>query len=798
LTVRPAFTAGAIASTGQTICNGDTPYTISNSIAASGGDGTITYQWRLGSTTFSTNASSYTPSDYKSTAGTYAFTRWAKDGTCSTWTQSAGSWVLTVRPAFSAGSISTTGQTICNGGSVTAISSSTAASGGDGSISYQWRNGAETIPNTNAATYDPSSYKSTPGTYSFTRWAKDGTCSDWTQSGGLWRLIVRPAFSAGNISTTGQTICYGGTVNTIPNNTAASGGDGTINYQWRRNGNAIGNTNASSYTPTDSKSTAGTHTFTRWAKDGTCDWTQSAGSWVLIVRPAFSAGAINTNGQTICNGVTVNTITNNTAASGGDGSITYEWRRNGTAIGSTNASSYTPTDYQSTAGTHIFTRWAHDGTCNTGWVQSAGSWVLTVRPAFSAGAINTVSVTTIQNTAPAMNPTNATLASGGDGSITYEWRRSGTNSKTLENSNSSDYTISSDNSNYSTMGTFYFTRYAKDGTCSTEFTPSSGQYALTVAKYWACGTQLWSAALREDVPSCFSTVSLSTSDIPPAQYVPDVDRYYYNWTCVKDAAAELCPYPWRVPTHSDFTILAGCASPQTLAWDWGAHGIWDGSQPYERGDYGRFWSQDAVDEATAYHLFNRYDRDIANADATKGIRYGMPVRCVWDLSTYPDGPEATPTEPRTCGSLAWSNALRTPVSGCTSETSLSSSMPPPAQYKDNGTEYGYYYNWSCVMLRASMLCPSPWRVPTRDDLVALESTPGCALYDNPWMLQGYANGGYVYDMGDYGLYWSNTQSDSNYGYVLYYHNNAPSVATRLKIYGYPVFCVRPSWSPPGQ
>jgi hypothetical protein len=76
-----------------------------------------------------------------------------------------------------------------------------------------------------------------------------------------------------------------------------------------------------------------------------------------------------------------------------------------------------------------------------------------------------------------------------------------------------------------------------------------------------------------------------------------------------------------------------------------------------------------------------------------------------------------------CGSQIWSGALRNPA-GCSQQTSLSTSSPPPAQYYDRGSTYGYYYNWTCVSSSTATLCPSPWRVPTKSDFDALVTCAG--------------------------------------------------------------------------
>jgi hypothetical protein len=127
---------------------------------------------------------------------------------------------------------------------------------------------------------------------------------------------------------------------------------------------------------------------------------------------AFTSGAILTTGETICNGGNPAIIGSSTASSGGDNSITYEWRANGTPIASTNSATYDPPTGLTT--TTTYTRWAKDETCNTTFTQSTGSWVVTVNPR--------PSITT--------QPSDLTLCEGESGSFnvatsasspTYQW-----------------------------------------------------------------------------------------------------------------------------------------------------------------------------------------------------------------------------------------------------------------------------------------------------------------------------------------------------------------------------------------
>src|SRR5678815_3996118 len=135
------------------------------------------------------------------------------------------------------------------------------------------------------------------------------------------------------INTTGQTICYNADASLICSTTAASGGDGTITYQWQSSilgdfSDAV--TLASSNTATyDPGTLTQTTYFRRLAKDATCNTTltPSTGVWKVTVYNQFTTGAINTTGQTICYNADASLIGSTTAASGGDGTITYKWTK---------------------------------------------------------------------------------------------------------------------------------------------------------------------------------------------------------------------------------------------------------------------------------------------------------------------------------------------------------------------------------------------------------------------------------------------------------------------------------------
>jgi uncharacterized protein (TIGR02145 family) len=665
--VCPGFDPGAIATTGQTVIMGGTPITIHSVQDATGG--TISYQWyKNGTTITGATEAYYTPPPEDATvAGAHTYTRRVKDNICNpTLTLSEGMWVLTVCSDLNPGAIATDGQTVAIGGTPGTINSLQNATG-NGTISYQWYKNGNTINGATEANYTPPPADATAvGAHTYTRHAKDNIChTTLTPAEGSWVLtVICPGFDPGAIATTGQTVALGGIPATIYNAQYATG-NGAVSYQWYKNGQPINGATAANYTPPPADAAAaGVNTYTRRAKDNICNTTltQSAGSWVLTVMVCdFNAGAISSAGQTICSNNAVNIITSEADASGGDNNISYQWRRNGSAISGATVTTYSPVAFNATTGAHTFTRWVHDGACKTSWTQSAGSWVLTV----NGGAqitlttandrqyiANGAAITPIQyTTANASTVTCSDLPSG----ISAAWA-----SNTL--------TISG-NSTATGTHTYIVTATGIDG-CSNAYvsgnikiypagidgygcvpsnlTLGATGFASTVthAVSGAYGSQTWSAPVTATY-CAKTTFNGGTTDAYRSDCRSNMQATYgqlFSWCMVKQYAAQLCPSPWRAPTSEDFCtldkILTGRSSCGTSYNNFGLIyiGEWGGvygGQCYNsgslvyQGSYANYWSSTEYDTNNAYYLY--YNSSSSVYPQSSGIKYsGHTVRCVKD------------------------------------------------------------------------------------------------------------------------------------------------------------------------
>ncbi len=436
ITVRAAFTTGTISSTGQSICSGGTPTVIGSTTAASGGNGVITYSWRSSADGYVAAIALATAATYTPPAGlttTTSYQRYAKDGTCNTTpTVSSGTWTVTVVALPTITSALT--SAVCSGTatsiSLTASAPSTFAwtlgtnTGAiTGALAGSGSTIAQTLTNPSATANGSIIYRVTPTTIT-------GACAGTRAN--VTVTVYANAFATGTISSTGQTICSGGTPTVIGSTTAASGGNGTLVYSWRSSADgyvaSIGGATAATYTPPAGLTT--TTSYRRYANDGSCFTTPtvSAGTWTVTVNPLPSLTTATT--ATVCSGNATNISLTASVAStfawtlgANTGAITGATATTGTTIAQTLTNPST-----SAAGSIIYvvTPTSTVGTC----VGAATNITVTVnpKPAVTTAATATVcsgSATNISLTASATSTYAWTLGAN-TGAITGATASSGT------------------------------------------------------------------------------------------------------------------------------------------------------------------------------------------------------------------------------------------------------------------------------------------------------------------------------------------------------------------------------------
>jgi hypothetical protein len=285
----------------------------------------------------------------------------------------------------------------------------------------------------------------------------------------------------GSQSTATQTQCFNETFTAI--SVSATGID--LSYQWYKNSSAstsggtqVG-TNSETYTPMANVS--GTLYYYCKVSSSCGTFKISDVSGAFIVYPEFNAGSIKTDGETICTNCDPGEIGSLTVASGGNGTISYQWQSSivnettgfGDISGATSASYHPPTGLEITT---WYRRLAHDGLCNTGWETSSGVWKVTVSPLFNSGDIQTVGETICYGGNPV--EIGSVLDAIGFGLIHYRWQ----SSTALDFA--SPVNIDHDAATYDPPAnltvTTWFRRQAHDATTFPEFNSSHGEWKVSI------------------------------------------------------------------------------------------------------------------------------------------------------------------------------------------------------------------------------------------------------------------------------------------------------------------------------
>ncbi|GAA4502202.1 hypothetical protein GCM10023172_25230 [Hymenobacter ginsengisoli] len=552
ITVLPAVVAGSIAAD-QTLCAGSPAAPLTSTAPASGGNGSFTYQWEssLDNTTFTAipgaNAETFGPGTL--TATTY-FRRRVSSGSCAA--PPTNTVTINVVPALTAGTIAAD-QALCAGTAASPLTSVTSATGGAGAIVYQWESSADNttftaIGGATGPTYAPGALNAT--TYFRRRASSGSACAPATSN--VVTITVAPALVAGTIGSD-QTLCLGATPAPLTSTAGASGGTGTLTYQWESSADnstfaAISGATGPTYAPGPLTTTT---YFRRRVTSGPCGPVYSP-VVALTVLPALTAGTIAAD-QTICAGATPAPLTSATSPSGGTGSFTYQWESSPnnttwTAISGATSADYAPGPLTATT---YFRRQVSSGACAT---SPSNVVMITVLPALVAGTIGT-DQTVCPGSAPA--PLTSTAgASGGTGTFAYQWESSPDNSTWAAIGGATSPTFAPGSLNATT----YFRRRVTAGTCAPAF---SNVVAITVNPALTAGTIAASQTL------CLGATPAPLTSTAPATGGTGLFAYQWQssldnstWTAISGAtSADYAPGPLTVTTYFRRQVTAGPCPP---------------------------------------------------------------------------------------------------------------------------------------------------------------------------------------------------------------------------------------------
>lgn len=176
-------------------------------------------------------------------------------------------------------------------------------------------------------------------------------------------------------------------------------------------------------------------------------------------------------------------------------------------------------------------------------------------------------------------------------------------------------------------------------------------------------------------------------------------------------------------------------------------------------------------------------------------------------------PNAVSTKTWTVGTQIWSDVINVP------KYNKKEYNGKNADGRKNGS-YGYLYSWHYVDANKSTLCPSPWRVPTKNDFIVLykylggldkssldrylgrisesEKQNDLIVRNKYLYIWGGTYGGYcgssgdLFHQGEYACYWTSTEESSYAAYCLFIYSDGDVTqsASDYKHLGLQVRCVK--------
>ncbi len=416
ITVNPAAVAPSITAQpgNQTVTAGQTA---TFSVSATG-TAPLSYQWKKNGAniTGATSSSYTTPATTTADSGS----TFSVVVTNSAGNATSNNGTLTVNAAAVAPSI--TSQPANQ--SVTAGQTAMFSVGASGTapLSYQWRKNGLYITGATSSSY------TTPATTtadSGTTFSVVVTNSAGSATSNNATLTVNPAAVAPSITSqpANQTVTAGQTATFMVSAT----GTAPLSYQWRKNGGNITGATSSSYTTPAATTADSGSTFSVVVTNSAGSATSNNAS--LTVNAAAVAPSITTQpaNQTVTAGQTAMFSVSAT----GTAPMGYQWRKNGANITGATSSSYsTPATATTDSGSSFSVVIS-----NSAGSVSSNNATLTVNQA--APVAPSITTQPISQTVTAGQTATFSVLATGTASLSYQWRKSGTN---ISGANAASYT----------------------------------------------------------------------------------------------------------------------------------------------------------------------------------------------------------------------------------------------------------------------------------------------------------------------------------------------------------------------
>jgi hypothetical protein len=202
-------------------------------------------------------------------------------------------------------------------------------------------------------------------------------------------------------------------------------------------------------------------------------------------------------------------------------------------------------------------------------------------------------------------------------------------------------------------------------------------------------------------------------------------------------------------------------------------------------------AQDAPNDTAIVTIMENATGDLRAATVT--FTAG-PASLAAAVTQHPTPPYAASTRTWVFGAQTWSDRIHIPECD-KGNFAIDFDNPQCRSYTDEDGFTRYYYNWPYVIQNYDALCPSPWRVPSEDDFLALtalgEVTTETLARNWDWY-GGYAKGPTTMaNVKGLGNYWSTTEYAYRSAIELEYWFNGDLMVTGSSVaFGCLVRCVK--------
>ncbi len=296
-------------------------------------------------------------------------------------------------------------QTVVAGQAATFLVAAT----GQGHLTYQWQKNGAAISGATSATY------STPATAVSDSGAKFTVVvsnSKGNVTSDAATLTVTAAAAPPSITSqpASQTIVAGKTATF----SVVTSGAAPLSYQWTKNGTTLSGATSPTYTtPVTATSDSGSQ-FTAIVSNSAGSATSN--SAILTVTAAVVAPSVTT--QPTSQTVTVGQTATFLVAASGTAPLTYQWKKNGTAISGAVSSAYiTPVTISADSGSQFTV-----AVSNSAGSATSNSAILTVTSAVVAPSITTQPAS---QTVTVGQTATFQVAASGTATLTYQWQKNG-------------------------------------------------------------------------------------------------------------------------------------------------------------------------------------------------------------------------------------------------------------------------------------------------------------------------------------------------------------------------------------